>query len=251
LKQLSKHLTFANAISCIALFVALSGAAYAATTTLGKKSVKTQNLANGSVTTLKLKGGSVTTLKLKNGAVTGPKIGPGAVGAGAIAAGAVRSAALGGGVVTEGKLKNGAVTASKIANGAVGTLSLANNAVNTGKLAADSVTAGKIASGAVGSTSLAPAFLAQLVRNVAYVSKASLSNTTEKSKSVIAECAAGKQVVGGGARIVGATTKVSITESAAAVNAEKRTGWSVAARDIPETEGTSWAVEAVAICAEL
>jgi hypothetical protein len=32
LKQLSKHLTFANAISCIALFVALSGAAYAATT---------------------------------------------------------------------------------------------------------------------------------------------------------------------------------------------------------------------------
>ena len=57
MKHLSKHLSFANAISCIALFVALSGAAYAATT-LGKKSVKTQNLANGSVTTLKLRRGS-------------------------------------------------------------------------------------------------------------------------------------------------------------------------------------------------
>jgi hypothetical protein len=75
LKHLSKHLTFANAISCIALFVALSGAAYAATATLGKKSVKTQNLANGSVTTLKLRGGSVTNLKLRNGAVAGAKSG--------------------------------------------------------------------------------------------------------------------------------------------------------------------------------
>ena len=73
MKHLSKHLSFANVISCIALFVALSGAAYAATT-LGKNSVKTQNIANGSVTTLKLRSGSVTNLKLRNGAVTGAKI---------------------------------------------------------------------------------------------------------------------------------------------------------------------------------
>jgi trimeric autotransporter adhesin len=249
LKQLSKHLTFANAISCIALFVALSGAAYAATTTLGKKSVKTQNLANGAVTTLKLKGGSVTTLKLKNGAVTGPKIGPGAVGSGAIASGAVRSAALGGGVVTEGKLKNGAVTSSKIAGNAVGTEKLANNAVNTGKLASDSVTAGKIANGAVGSASLAPAFLAQLVKNVVYVNKASLANTSEEVKTVSAECPTGKQLVGGGARVLGAATKVAVTESAPILDAEKRTSWSAAARAI-DTEASAWAIEAHAICAE-
>jgi len=250
LKQLSKHLTFANAISCIALFVALSGAAYAATTTLGKKSVKTQNLANGSVTTLKLKGGSVTNLKLKNGAVTGPKIGPGAVGSGAIASGAVRSAALGGGVVTEGKLKNGAVTASKIANGAVGTLSLANNAVNTGKLAGDSVTAGKIASGAVGSTSLAPAFLAQLVKNVSYVGKASGAVSTTSPQSVTVECPAGKQVVGGGAKVIaGDATSFQVTESVPFVaSSTKRTGWTAAAQS-PEATKT-FAVEAVAICAE-
>jgi hypothetical protein len=250
LKQLSKHLTFANAISCIALFVALSGAAYAATTTLGKKSVKTQNLANGSVTTLKLRGGSVTNLKLRNGAVTGNKIAPGTIGSSLLANGSIRSEQLGGGVVTSGKLKNGAVNGEKLAGGSVTTEKIANGAVTNPKLGADSVTAGKIQNGAVGSASLAPSFLAQLVRNVSYASKTSLSNTTEKSKSVTAECSAGKQVVGGGARIVGATTKVSITESAAAVSAEKRTGWSVAARDIPETEGTNWAVEAVAICAE-
>jgi hypothetical protein len=247
LKQLSKHLTFANAISCIALFVALSGAAYAATTTLGKKSVKTQNLANGAVTTLKLKGGSVTTLKLKNGAVTGPKIGPGAVGAGAIASGAVRSAALGGGVVTEGKLKNGAVTASKIANGVVGTLTLANNAVSAGKLAADSVTAGKIAAGAVGSASLAPSFLAQLVKNVVSVSKAHASEIAE-SETAGAECPSGKQAIAGGAKISGGGPNIALTESTPIVAGGKLTGWQAGASAV--NPPSAWAIEATAICAE-
>jgi hypothetical protein len=251
LKLLSKHLTFANAISCIALFVALSGAAYAATTTLGKKSVKTQNLANGSVTTLKLKGDSVTNLKLRNGAVTAPKIAPGTIGSGQLADGAIRSEQLGGGVVTQGKLKNGAVNGEKLAGGAVGTEKLANGAVNTGKLATDAVTAGKIANGAVGSASLTPAFLAQLVRNVVYVGKASETNTTSP-KSVIAECPTGKQVVGGGTKIVLGTAKEAApTESVPFVaTGDKRTGWTTAAAK-PETDTTgTFAVEAVAICAE-
>jgi trimeric autotransporter adhesin len=240
LKQLSKHLTFANAISCIALFMALSGAAYAATTTLANKAVKTKNLANGSVTTLKLRGGAVTTLKLKNGAVTGPKIGPGAVGSTALAGGSVRSSQLGGGVVTEGKLKNGAVTEAK----------LATNAVTNSKLGPEAVAAGKLGKEAVTSDKLSASLLAQLARNVSYVTKVSLSNNTEESKSVAADCPTGKQVLGGGARIVGSTTTVAIAESAPVVSAEKRTGWSAAARAIAP-EGSAWAVEATAICAEL
>lgn len=236
MKQLSKHLTFANAISCIALFVALSGAAYAATT-LGNKAVKTKNLANGSVNTLKLRGGAVTTLKLRNGAVTGPKIAPGAVGSSQIANGAVRSAALGGGVVTEGKLKNGAVTESKLFNSAVTNSKLGPNAVATGKLA----------DGAVSSAKLAPSFLAQLVKNVSYVSKESEINSTSP-KSVTAECPTGKQVVGGGARpVLGTSTEASLIESLPFVSGEgKRTGWTTKATG---SVGT-FAVEAVAICAE-
>ncbi|HMJ72562.1 MAG TPA: hypothetical protein VK471_04250 [Solirubrobacterales bacterium] len=249
MKQLSKHLTFANAISCVALFVALSGAAYAAKTTLGKKAVKTQNLANGSVTTLKLRGGSVTNLKLRDGAVTGNKIAPGTIGSSLLANGAIRSEQLGGGVVTQGKLKNGAVNAEKLASGSVTTEKIANGAVTNPKLGNDAVTAGKIQNGAVGSASLAPTFLAQLVKNVTYVGKASGAVSATSPQSVTAECPTGKQAIGGGARTTpGTATETELTESVPFVNGEsKRTGWTATAR----AQGSlTFAVEAVAICAE-
>lgn len=241
MKQLSKHLTFANAISCVALFVALSGAAYAAKTTLGNKAVKTQNLANGSVTMLKLKGGSVTTLKLKNGAVTGPKIAPGAVGSSQIADGAIRSEQLGGGVVTGGKLKNGVVTGEK----------LAGNAVGANQLGANSVSNGKIQDGAVSSTKLASGLLTQIVKNVTYVGKASGAVSATSPQSVTAECPAGKQVVGGGAKpILGDAVKTPLLVSSLPfINAEsKRTGWTASAET--QEAGKTFAVEAVAVCAE-
>lgn len=236
MKHLSKHLSFANVISCIALFVALSGAAYAATT-LGKKSVKTKNLANGAVTTLKLRGGSVTNLKLRNGAVSGAKIANATVGSSQLANGAVRSEQLGGGVVTSGKLKNGAVTGEKIAGGAVGANQLSANAVSTAK----------IQDGAVTSSKLSPSFLGQLVKGVSYVTKASETDATNP-KSVSATCPTGKQVVGGGARpVLGTSTEASLIESTPFVNGEgKRTGWNAS---VAGSAGT-FAVEATAICAE-
>lgn len=242
MKQLSKHLSFANAISCIALFVALSGAAYAAKTTLGNKAVKTKNLANGSVTALKLRNGSVTNLKLANGAVTGPKIALGAVGSTQIANGAVRSAALGGGVVTEGKLKNGAVTEAKIFNSAVTNSKLGPNAVATGKIQDGAVTSAKLSSG----------FYAQLIKNVSYVTKESTKNDDGNSKTITAECPSGKQVIGGGSRVLGPNAKVVISESAPSVpdGAGKRIGWVASGREI-EPETGEWSVEAYAICAEL
>jgi len=240
LKHFSRHLTFANAISCVALFVALSGAAYAAKTTIGKKAVKTRNLANGAVTAHKLAGGSVTSLKLAYEAVTGAKIAPGAVGSTQIANGAVRSAALGGSVVTEDKLKNGAVTESK----------LFNSAVTNSKIGPNAVATGKIQDGAVTSAKLAPSLLTQLVKNVSYVTKASGAASATSPQSVTAECPAGKQVVGGGAKVIpGDATVVQVTESTPFVAGDgKRSGWTAAAKT--SEVGKTFAVEAIAICAE-
>ena len=233
MRHLKRHLSVANLISCIALFVALSSVAYAATN-LARKSVKTRHIANGAVTTPKLRNGAVITPKLRNGSVTALKIAPGQVGSSQLADGGVRSVDLGGGVVTEAKIKNGAVTESK----------LGSNAVATGKLQ----------NGAVTSAKLSSSLLAQLVKNVSYATAASASNNTEATKTITVECPTGKQAIGGGAKVVGGGTDlIAITESApTAPNAEgKRTGWTAVARAETGGGGTNWSVEAFAVCAEL
>ncbi len=110
MNRVTKHLSPGTVIACIALFVALSGAAYAA------KTIKTQNLANGAVTAPKLRNGAVINAKLRNGAVTGAKIAPATIGSGQLANGSVRSGQLGGGVVTEAKIKDGAVSSKKLSS---------------------------------------------------------------------------------------------------------------------------------------
>jgi len=233
-KYLKRHLSVANLISCIALFVALSSVAYAATN-LTNKSVKTRHIANGAVTTPKLRNGAVTTLKLRNGAVVATKIAPGQIGTNQLSDGGVRSADLGGGVVTEGKIKNGAVTESK----------LASSSVATGKIQDGAVTGSKFSSG----------LFAQLVKNVTYVNKASGTPSGEPSttnpQSVTAECPTGKQAIGGGVRIIpGDATVVEITESIPfAAGDGKRTGWTASAKT--NEAAKTYAVEAYAVCAEL
>ena len=251
MNHLKRHLSVANVISCIALFVALSGATYAATT-VSKNSVKAKSIAkgavtkpklrNGAVTTAKIRNGAVTMAKIRNGAVVGAKIAPGAVGSTQLLDGGVRSIDLGGQVVTTGKLKDEAVTREK----------LAGNTVTASKIAADSVTTGKIQDGAVTAAKLAPSFNAQLLKNVSYVSATSLSNSSEAAKTVTATCPSGKKVLGGGARIAGTTTTVAITQSAPPSDAflsTRPTSWEAKAAAIA-AEANPWAVEAFAVCAE-
>jgi hypothetical protein len=98
-----RHLTYANAMATIAVFIALSGSAYAATK-LQAKSVGSRELKNGAVTKAKIAKGTLSALTAKRGATgaagpagaagatgaagptgptgaTGPAGGPGAVGA--------------------------------------------------------------------------------------------------------------------------------------------------------------------------
>lgn len=233
----------ANVLSCMALFVALGGVAFAATT-LDRKSVKTRHLAKGAVTTQKLRNSAVTRAKIRNGAVVGEKLAVGAVGSNQILDGAVRSRDLGGGVVTSGKLKDGAVGTDKLANGAV----------TNSKLAGDSVSGGKIQDGAVTGSKLSTTFNAQLVKNVSYATKASATDAGDQ-KTVTAECPAGKQVTGGGARVVldtfPASESIHLVDSFPAVSADGRgTGWSATAREIATADPGTWSLEAYAICAE-
>lgn len=220
MKTLKRHLTVANLISCIALFVALSGVAYAAT--LGKNQVKAKNIAKEAVTSPKLKRGAVTSPKIANGAVI------------------------------NGKIANGAVTSGKLANEAVSASKLAKNAATTNKIAAQAVTSGKLGNESVTSGKLSASLLAQLVKNVSYVNVATAENN-EDAKTVTANCPPGKQAIGGGARVNGELKEVAVTGSNPFVAGNgQRTGWSAFGRELPQEAGAQkWSVEAFAVCAEL
>jgi len=129
------QLNYANVIATLALFVALSGVAVAAT------------LPKNSVGPNQLKRGAVSTPKLKRNAVTAGKIAPKAVVAGKLGANAVLPGNLGNGIITTNKLSDSAVIASKIKNSVVTTNKLNNSAVTTAKLGDGSVTLGKLADG--------------------------------------------------------------------------------------------------------
>jgi len=109
-----RHLSYANVISTLALFIALGmGSAYAASQ-LGPKSVGAKQLRPGAVTADKIRKHAVTAPKLKAGAVK------------------------------QGKIATNAITADKIAAGAVNGAKLPNEVVTTEKIAADAVTGGKV-----------------------------------------------------------------------------------------------------------
>jgi hypothetical protein len=117
--SLKRHLTVANVLSCIALFVALSATAVAATK-LGTGQVKAVNIATGAVTNPKLKNLGVTSSKIANG------------------------------TIVTGKLKGASVTAGKLGKEAVTTNKLKKKAVTGATLAAEAVTTGKLASSLYG-----------------------------------------------------------------------------------------------------
>ena len=78
LEELRKHLSFANVVSVVALFIALGGASYAAVN-LPKNSVGSKQLKNKSVGTKQLKGKAVGTKQLKGKSVGTKQLNAGAV----------------------------------------------------------------------------------------------------------------------------------------------------------------------------
>lgn len=73
------RISYANAVSSIALFIALGGVSYAAVK-IPKNSVGTSQLRNGAVTADKVKKGSLTKENFANGQLVGPKGDPGPAG---------------------------------------------------------------------------------------------------------------------------------------------------------------------------
>jgi hypothetical protein len=89
LSRVRSHLTYANVVASIALFIAIGGGAYAAIT-LPANSVGTKQLKRNAVTAQKVKNSAITTGKIANRAVTRAKLADNAVGGGQLDVGSVQ-----------------------------------------------------------------------------------------------------------------------------------------------------------------
>lgn len=127
------RLTYANVVASLALFLALGGAAVAATV-----------LPRGSVGPKQLRRGAVHSAAIARNAVNSGKIAPRSVTVGKIGPGAVTAEALGNGSVSSSKIAASAVIAASIKNGVITANKLGNEVVTSTKLGKGSVTAAKI-----------------------------------------------------------------------------------------------------------
>lgn len=73
-----KHLTFANVVSVLALFLALAGTGYAAAS-LAKNSVGTKQLKKNAVTRAKIKNNAINSAKVKDGSLKAGDFGAGQI----------------------------------------------------------------------------------------------------------------------------------------------------------------------------
>jgi hypothetical protein len=72
--RVRRHLTYANVMATVTLFLVLAGGAAYAAGHLGKSSVGTKQLKKNAVTVAKIKKNAVTAAKIRNAAVTGAKV---------------------------------------------------------------------------------------------------------------------------------------------------------------------------------
>lgn len=123
MKQIRRHLTYANVMSSIAVFLILGGATAFAATKIGANEIKANSIKTG-----KIVKEAVTAGKLKKGAVTESRIADGAVTTNKIADNAV----------TTNKIANDAVTGDKVKESTLGEVPLAANAAKLGGTSAES-----------------------------------------------------------------------------------------------------------------
>jgi hypothetical protein len=184
LKQIRRHVTYANVMSSLAVFLILGGAtAFAAIKKVGANEIKANSIKTG-----KIVKEAVTSGKIKNLAVTEGKLADGAVTTNKLADNAVTAAKIAKDAVTTTKIAKDAVTTEKIAKNAVNSDKLADNAVTNTKIAANAVTQQKLAADSVGDSQL---------KAITVVSATSASVANGVSVGVTATCPSGEVIAGG------------------------------------------------------
>jgi hypothetical protein len=153
-------------ISCVALFLALAGSAFA----IGKNTVRSAQIVDG----------TIRTVDLRDNAVAAGKIAPDAVDTTEIAENGVESSDVAPETLTAGDLGTASVTSSEVAD----------QSLTANDLGPDSVGSSEIQAGAIRSSELGP--IIQVSNSTPVAAGANVS--------VTATCPAGTTVISGGAQ---------------------------------------------------
>jgi hypothetical protein len=165
-------------LSCVALFMALTGSALAVG--IAKNSVRSAQIVNGTMRTVDLKDAAVTGTKIAPASVDASKIAPNAVGPTQIAENAVSSA----------KVAPDSLTAQDLAPASVTSSEVADQSLTSDDLGPNSVGSSEIQAGAIRSSELGPIITVTNSTPVANGANA----------SVTATCPEGTTVISGGAQ---------------------------------------------------
>jgi hypothetical protein len=163
-------------ISCLALFLALTGSALA----VGKNTVRSGQIVNGTVRTVDLRDNAVTSPKIADATVTAADLGTDSVGSDEIAKDAVDS----------DEIAKDAVKADEIAANAVASSEVADQSLTQDDLGPNSVGSSELQAGAVRASELGPIIQVSNSTGIA-------ANTTN---GVSVQCPAGTSVISGGAQ---------------------------------------------------
>ena len=138
MQWIRSHMSFANVMSLMALFVALGGTSVAAIS-LSKNSVGTKQIKKNGVRAIDISRNAVGASEIRSNAVAG----------GDVADGTLGTLDLADGSVITGKLADNSVLAPKVADNAVGSSEIASNAVGSGE----------VTDGSLGANDLQPGLL--------------------------------------------------------------------------------------------
>jgi hypothetical protein len=174
----------ALAIGCVALFLALTGSAFA----VGKNTVRSPQIVNGTIRTVDLHRDAVRSNKIADGTVGAADLGTDSVGSDEIAKDAVNSDEIAENAVASPEVAPDSLTAGDLAANSVGSSEVADQSLTQADLGTDSVGASEVAANAIGADELATV-------NVRTANEP-INNGANGSISV--SCAAGEQVLSGG-----------------------------------------------------
>ncbi|HEV7770085.1 MAG TPA: hypothetical protein VGO66_05420 [Solirubrobacterales bacterium] len=184
-KTRSFRISPALVVSCVALFLALAGTAFAA---VGKNTVRSAHIVDGTVRTIDLRDNAVNSAKVADESLTAADLGANSVNSDEIAENAVGTSEVAPDSLTAGDLGAASVTSSEVADQSLTANDLGPDSVGASEIAADSVGASELQTDSVRAAELAP-----LVQ---------VSNSTEikggDNATVSVACPAGTVVISGG-----------------------------------------------------